>query len=103
MAKEQREKKSRKSKSKPKQESFEGMEPVEIAEVTKAAEVYVDARDERMQLTEQEVEKQELLVTAMKKHGLDKYRTPDGLLVTLVPGKEKAKVKRAGEDPVPEL
>lgn len=68
-------------------------------DVNKAAEVYVGHRDERMEATKIEVESRDALVEKMRQHGLKEYRDPDSdLLVTLVEGKTKVKVKRAGDE-----
>lgn len=63
--------------------------------MVKAAEAYVEVRDERMELTEEEGKLNAALVEVMKKHGLDRYRDPDSdVLVTLEQGATKAKVKK---------
>jgi len=53
-----------------KQTELPGMERKTIREVNDAAEAYVDARDERMRLTEKEVERKQALISAMQKHEL---------------------------------
>ncbi len=80
-----------------KQLQIAGTEKKSIKEVDAAAEAYVEARDERMQLTEREVEARDALITVMKKHKLDLYRDDDAappLLVTLIAGEDKVRVSR---------
>ena len=48
--------------------------PQVIPELTKAGEDYEAARDSRMELTKQEVEKKTALVQLMIKHNLEVYR-----------------------------
>lgn len=74
------------------------MEPVDIPELTAAAEAYVEARDARIKCSRDEDESHSALLAVLHKHKRAAYRSPDGLLVTIVPGKEKAKVRRAGEE-----
>jgi hypothetical protein len=80
---------------------IKGTERAEIAEVDTAAEAYVEARDERMKLTDRESDAKEALVSVMKKHKLDVYRDENStprLIVTLVPGNDKVKVTRAKDE-----
>jgi hypothetical protein len=78
-----------------KQQALPGMERKRIEELDSAAETYVEARDERMKLTEREVEARQALVTAMQRHNLTVYKdesaTP-ALIVTLAEGDPKVKV-----------
>ncbi len=81
-----------------KQLKIPGTQPKEIKEVNAAAESYVDVRDERMALTERETEARDALVKVMKKHGLDVYVDEDAappLVVTIIAGEDKVKVRRA--------
>jgi hypothetical protein len=80
-----------------KQLQVPGTERDHIAEVDTAAESYIEARDERMDLTEKESEAKEALLSVMKKHRLDVYRDENvvpPLVVTLIPGSDDVKVKR---------
>ena len=86
-----------------KQTSIPGTEPKSITEVDTAAEAYVEARDERMALTEKEVEAKDALINVMKKHDLSVYRDDEAdppLVVTIIPGVDKVKVSRVtdGDD-----
>lgn len=84
-----------------KQTSIPGTEPKSITEVDTAAEAYVEARDERMALTEKEVEAKGNLLRVMEKHDLTTYRDESAdppLLVIVVPGESKVKVRREAED-----
>jgi len=83
-----------------------GVERVTIKAVDRAVERYVSARDERMELTKQEVEKKIELIAILKEHkdkiGVDKegsiiYRHDD-LLVTLRHGKDELKVRTSEEE-----
>jgi hypothetical protein len=92
--------KKARARSKPKQERLDGMPGgAKHPDISKAAEVYVAHRDERMEATKTEVETRDALILKMKEHGITVYRDPDSdLLVTLIEGKTKVKVKKAGED-----
>ena len=75
------------------------MEQPKLADVSKAAEQYAAVRDHRMELTREEVKKHDALLATMRAHDLTVYRDPDNdLLATLIEGKAKVKVKKAGED-----
>ena len=65
-----------------------------VPEIEKAATAYVDARDERMSLTEHEVELQGRLVQAMKTAKLATYRCDDVDLIVEMSTLEKAKVRK---------
>ena len=80
-----------------KQQALKGMEPIDIPDLTVAAEAYDDAMQERVRLTKEETEAQDALLAAMRKHKRQNYRTPGGLIATLVSGKDKVKVKRAND------
>ena len=84
-----------------KQLPIKGMEKKSIKELDSAAEAYVEARDKRMKLTEDEVEARGALISVMKKHNLEIYKDDDAsppLVVTLIPGEDKVKVSRVEED-----
>ncbi|MEW6212722.1 MAG: hypothetical protein AB1631_30635 [Acidobacteriota bacterium] len=71
-----------------------------IPAIHNAAEKYVTARDERMALTEKEVETKKHLREVMRKYDLTHYQYED-LEVTIEVAEEKIKVKKAkltGED-----
>lgn len=68
-----------------------------IAALEKAAAAYVEARDERMELTEKEVEKQQALVAAMDKAGLEMYRCEDMKFVVEISKTTKAKVRKVSD------
>lgn len=77
----------------PKTPHLPGLEPVVIPELDRLAEAYVETRNSRMKLTEQEVQEREALVATMRKHQQTVYRVEDGgdpLIVTLT---ETAKVQ----------
>src|SRR5579863_9372111 len=65
--------------------------------VEKAASKYVDIRDARMALTEQEVDAKAVLMKAMHENNLTRYKF-DGYLVEIKPGEEKVKVKSVDDE-----
>ena len=75
-----------------KQLAMPGTKGPVFKDLDKAAEDYVEVRNERMELTEREVEARDRLVAAMQKHSLTSYRVDadPALLVTL---KDDVKVK----------
>ena len=90
---------------KPKEQDLPGVEgpgvsPVKIPSIARLADAYVEVRDERMELTREEVKKKRALAAEMHKHE-DKLRDPDGVLrydhggimVMISPGDEKLTVK----------
>ena len=64
------------------QQMIPGTEPEAIPEVTRAAEEYVDFRDERVRHLKSEIEASTELLRLMKQHKLKAYEF-DGHLVTL--------------------
>ena len=81
------------SRSRPRSQHLPGLEPVVIPELDRAATAYVETRNARMKLTEQEVSERDALIATMRKHRQTVYRVEDGgdpLLVTLT---ESAKVQ----------
>lgn len=84
-----------------KQLPIPGTEKPTITEVDSAAESYVEARDDRMTLTDKESDAKEALISVMKKHNLEVYCDENAippLVVTIIPGEDKVKVSRAKED-----
>lgn len=84
-----------------KQERLPGTEGKQHKDIDAAAEAYVEKRDKRMALLKEEVDLKGVLLAAMKKHELDIYRNDDfapPLLVTVMPGEEKVKVKKLDGD-----
>jgi hypothetical protein len=89
------------SSTKPKQTKLPGTVPPRIAAIDRAADAYVDVRDERMKLTKTETERKSALIVTMKQAGQRVYRGGSGsdvYVVTLIEGAEKVKVSRAGEN-----
>ena len=78
-----------------KQGELEGFTPAEVKEIRTAAETYVEARDERMELTKKEVKHQDALLAILKKYKRNAM-VVDGLKIEIVSEKEKVKVKRIG-------
>lgn len=68
----------------PKQQYFEGMEPPRIEELDKAAETYHAAKTQRMEFTEEEKLRKDILTHLMQQHDLKRYETPEGLVVTRI-------------------
>lgn len=74
------------------------MEDHGIAEIERAAHSYVEARDARMAMGEEETRRHTKLVAVMKKHGKKTYVHRDGgeiidVRMTVKDPEEKAKVK----------
>lgn len=57
---------------------IEGMEPPTVADIDQAAEAFLEIRNRRMDLTEQETARNRELMEAMKRHGLESYEFPNG-------------------------
>ena len=70
------------------------MEPQKIKEIEQAAEELYAIRTERIGLNKREEDAQTTLVSVMEKHTLSVYKLGK-LIVTIEPGKTKAKVKEA--------
>ena len=80
-----------------KQTEMAGTQADKIPEIENAAGRYVEARDERMGLTETEVKRREELEEVMQKHKLTEYAYQDGeerFKVELKASDIKAKVRR---------
>jgi len=80
------------------QKALPGLEDRGIAEIEKAAHAYVDARDARMSMGEEEGRRHTKLVATMKKHGKKSYVHRDGgdmieVHLTVKDPEEKAKVR----------
>lgn len=82
------------------QTQIPGTEPKIHRDVSKAAEAYVDARNERMSLTTKEIETRAVLVAAMKKHELSNYVDHDAGIEVVFESNttEKIKVKQLDDD-----
>lgn len=86
-----------------KKQALPTMENQVHPDITAAAEEYVKIRDKRMKLTQQEVDRREVLRDVMAKHKLEVYEDVDvGLRVEIVNGDSKVKVKRLADDPAGE-
>jgi len=78
-----------------KQGTIPGTERTVHADITEAAETYVEIRDERMELTANEIDANAALVAAMEEHGLTEYIDEEAELKVTLPNKKvKAKVAR---------
>ena len=81
---------------KAKQLAIPGTKGPSIKELDKAAEAYVEVRNERMELTGREVEARGRLVACMQKHALTVYRVDaDEPLIVTLEDDVKVKVKKA--------
>lgn len=83
---------------KARQKTLPGFESIGIKAIENAAHSYVDARDERMRLTEVEAKRHALLLAVMKKHNKKHYRHRNGeeiieIDITAKDPEERAKVK----------
>jgi hypothetical protein len=78
------------------QQMIPGTEPPSIPKIDKAAEAYVEVRDERMSLTEKETDAHDNLLSLLREHGLETYEF-DGMTVR-IDTKQKVKVRRKNEE-----
>lgn len=76
----------------------EGFAPCINEEVDAAAREYAEARDERMRLLRTELERKDLLIGVMKKHGLMVYEYDDVSVELTTSEKLKVKIKDADEE-----
>lgn len=67
-----------------KQLRFEGMEPPSVPALDDAAETYYEAIQHRVRLSREEKDAKINLIEKMKENGVDRYETPDGLIVTVL-------------------
>lgn len=92
-------------KTKPEQLKIEGTGRTDaIEELERAAELYREARDARMELGEEEVEAQNELAALLKKHKRTEYvyEGPDGKKYrAYIPTEAKAKVRKVTEKKAP--
>lgn len=82
---------------KEKQDDLPGMEERKIPDLHKAALNYVEIRDERMELTKEEVTRKSKVLALMKKHKRDSYLC-DGVEITIIHEEETVKVKVKDKD-----
>jgi len=75
----------------------EGVSRRKIKAVETASDNYVEVRDKRMKLTEQEVEARAVLIQKMRDNNITEY-VYDDHKVLLVPGKDKVKVRTIDGD-----
>lgn len=98
MTKKKTTKKAGNRRPKPKQARVPGTEQPVHKDIIAAAENYVDARDERMTCTKQEVEAKEKLMKLMKKHECSVYDYEDSagepMRAELTEVAESVKVKK---------
>jgi hypothetical protein len=76
--------KTKERKRRPKQPYLEGMEPPSIPAIDSAADVYQEAKEARMKLSEEESEAKKALIAVMVEHQQTTYKTPDGIMVNLL-------------------
>lgn len=80
-----------------KQAELKGMERPSFPDIDKAAEEYVEVRDERMLLTEQEVMKKQTLLRLCREHKVKVYKSDvhdPPLIVTVEKGEYSVKVSK---------
>lgn len=77
-----------------KQTFIPGTEPESHPDIDRAAELYVDARDERCRLSKEEAEAQDNLLETMLKHGLSTYEFDGKIVVALSKTKIVVKTKK---------
>jgi hypothetical protein len=80
-----------------KQEFIPGTEPPRVREIDDAAETYYEAMMERVKLSKDEDEAKQNLIDKMVKHDIERYETPDGLVIT-VTNKKNVKAKKKNDD-----
>ncbi len=92
-------KKAKKAKA-VRQDYIDGFAPKRIKEIDAAAISYLQLRNERMLMLEEEVTAKQALLAVMQKHSLEEYRIPDSDQEVLrTHGDEGVKVrKRRAED-----
>lgn len=83
---------------KPKQQHLPTMEPEKIPKIERLADRYVEKRDERMRLADEEADAKDLLHTAMKEAKLPRYEY--GARVVEVTTDENVKVRKAQKETV---
>ena len=76
-----------------KQGRLQGMEPPHDKQIEAAADRYVDARDSRMSMLDEEIEAGKILLKLLKDKGLNGYEY-NGKIISIA-HLEKVKVKRA--------
>lgn len=81
------------AKRRAKQGHLNGMEPPSHRDIDDAADNYFEVMTDRCKLSKEEDEKKTCLIETMRSHGLDRYETPDGLIVT-VTAKSNVKAKK---------
>jgi hypothetical protein len=80
----------------PKQAEIKGMEAPKFADVEKAADAYVETRDERMRLLKDEVELKAAVIQALQSHGVKAYERGEYHITT--ESIDKVKVKIGAEE-----
>lgn len=88
--------KARKRERRKKQGYLPGMEPPSIPQLDIAADTYYSAMTERQRLTQEEKDAKLNLQALMAEHKLERYETPDGLIVIYL-RKEGCKCKKKKE------
>lgn len=81
--------------AKAKQQHLSGMEPPSIKAIDKAADVYVEARNARMNAGVREKERKIILAELMKQNGLTEYEY-DGKIIRVL-SKENVKVNEISD------
>jgi len=89
------------AKKHPRTGSLPGLEDHAIKPLDTAAAEYADIRDQRMDLTRQEVDLKARTLKLMKKYGKTKYQH-NGILIEIEPGAETIKVRVKKVDELPD-
>jgi hypothetical protein len=84
-------------KERPKQTFIPGTEPPSFPDIDEAVDSYVDRRDERMELLQQEIKARDVLLLRMKDRGLKEYRVNGKVVTVTADTTEKVSVKVAKE------
>lgn len=75
-----------------------GTERERIEELEKAGQAYKNARDERMECTEEEVKCKARLRELLVKYSLEKYKLDSGDVAEIVHGDDDVKVRKPKND-----
>lgn len=87
-----------KSKRKPKQRELPTMERERHPKLEKLADIYCEQRDSRMSALEREIDARNILMAAMREHGLKSYDYDGKLIEIIADEKIKVKAKKSESD-----
>lgn len=85
---------------KPKQQFLPGLAPPSVPAIDQAADTYYETMMQRVELSKEEDTAKDNLIDKMKEYSLDRYETPQGLIVS-VTATSNVKCKRKKQAPEP--